>query len=147
MRLKHRSTVVLPHPDGPMNAVTSCWRIGSGHVAHRPERAVVDGQVLHVEDDRIVVVGGRGLDDRGHVDGEIDVGPVSQLSVCLGHVVYLFHSGLSSADLRKRAVTNRASSVSTRTITISVRAAPQASGSPPGWVALEKIWVERAVFC
>ena len=26
MRLKHRSTVDLPQPDGPMNAVTSCWR-------------------------------------------------------------------------------------------------------------------------
>ena len=24
MRLKHRSTVVLPQPDGPMNAVISC---------------------------------------------------------------------------------------------------------------------------
>ena len=28
MRLKQRSTVVLPQPDGPMNAVTSCLRIG-----------------------------------------------------------------------------------------------------------------------
>ena len=27
MRLKQRSTVVLPQPDGPMNAVISCWRI------------------------------------------------------------------------------------------------------------------------
>ena len=26
MRLKQRSIVVLPQPDGPMNAVTSCWR-------------------------------------------------------------------------------------------------------------------------
>ena len=27
MRLKHRSTVVLPQPDGPMNAVISCLLI------------------------------------------------------------------------------------------------------------------------
>jgi hypothetical protein len=27
IRLKHRSTVDLPHPDGPMKAVISCWRI------------------------------------------------------------------------------------------------------------------------
>ena len=25
MRLKQRSTVVLPQPDGPMKAVISCW--------------------------------------------------------------------------------------------------------------------------
>ena len=27
MRLKQRSTVVLPQPDGPMKAVISCWRM------------------------------------------------------------------------------------------------------------------------
>ena len=42
--------------------------------------------------------------------------------------------------------TNRASIVSTSTMAINVSAAPQASGSPPGWVALEKIWVDSAVF-
>ncbi len=26
MRLKQRSTVVLPQPEGPMKAVISCWR-------------------------------------------------------------------------------------------------------------------------
>ena len=29
MRFRHRSTVVLPHPDGPISAVISCLRIGS----------------------------------------------------------------------------------------------------------------------
>ena len=51
IRLKQRSTVVLPQPDGPMNAVISCWRIDQGDVAHRPEVAVEDRQVADVEDD------------------------------------------------------------------------------------------------
>ena len=38
MRLKQRSTVVLPQPDGPMNAVISCWRIVQVDVAHGAER-------------------------------------------------------------------------------------------------------------
>ncbi len=40
MRLKQRSTVVLPHPDGPMNAVISFLWIVEVDVAHGPERAV-----------------------------------------------------------------------------------------------------------
>ena len=51
MRLKQRSTVVLPQPDGPMNAVISCWLIVDVHVAHGPEGAVVDVEVGDVEHD------------------------------------------------------------------------------------------------
>ena len=41
IRLKQRSTVVLPQPDGPMNAVISCCRTSSVDLAHGAERAVV----------------------------------------------------------------------------------------------------------
>ena len=50
MRLKQRSTVVLPQPDGPMNAVISFLRIAHVDVADRPERAVVDVEIVDVED-------------------------------------------------------------------------------------------------
>ena len=49
IRLKQRSTVLLPQPDGPMNAVISCGRIFSVHLAHSLESAVVDGEVVDIE--------------------------------------------------------------------------------------------------
>ena len=49
MRLKQRSSVVLPQPDGPMKAVISCLATLEPHVAHGPEVAVVHGQVLDLE--------------------------------------------------------------------------------------------------
>ena len=55
IRLKHRSTVVLPQPDGPMKAVISVAPHVQLDVAHGPERPVVDGQVLHLEDRGTVV--------------------------------------------------------------------------------------------
>ena len=57
MRLKQRSTVVLPQPDGPMKAVISWRRTGAFDVAHGPEVAVVDVEVLDVEHDLGVALG------------------------------------------------------------------------------------------
>ena len=49
MRLKQRSTVVLPQPDGPMSAVMWLVGIGKRHVADGPEIAVVDVEVAYIE--------------------------------------------------------------------------------------------------
>ena len=51
MRLKQRSTVVLPQPEGPMNAVISLLVDVDVDVADGPEVAVVDVEVLDVEHD------------------------------------------------------------------------------------------------
>ena len=106
IRLKQRSTVVLPQPDGPMNAVISCWRIVEVDVAHGPERAVVDREVLDVEHDRrgrppvptigrpsSAVVGRR---DRSSVDGVVVVG-VGVWSAVIG-ASSVGHRGHSTAS-------------------------------------------------
>ncbi len=59
MRLKQRSTVDLPQPDGPMNAVISLRRIVEVHVAHGAEPAVVDGEVVDLEHDLALALGER----------------------------------------------------------------------------------------
>ena len=54
MRLKLRSSVLLPHPDGPMIAVILFFGTWSADVAHRPERAVEARQLVELEDDLVV---------------------------------------------------------------------------------------------
>ena len=51
MRFSVRSTVVLPHPDGPMNARDLVLVDGQRDVRDGPEGAVVDRDVLRVEDE------------------------------------------------------------------------------------------------
>ena len=46
IRFKHRSTVDLPHPDGPISAVISCSAMDEIDVADGPELAVEDRHVL-----------------------------------------------------------------------------------------------------
>ena len=50
MRLRQRSTVLLPQPDGPMNAVIVFFLIGICGVANRLEGAVVELVDLAVDD-------------------------------------------------------------------------------------------------
>ena len=45
MRLMARSTVVLPHPEGPTRAVTRCGHQGEGDPPHGVGGAEVDGHV------------------------------------------------------------------------------------------------------
>ena len=50
MRLNERRIVLLPQPDGPMNAVTSRSRTCERDVAHGGHAVVAHGQPAHVED-------------------------------------------------------------------------------------------------
>src|SRR5579862_9187863 len=59
IRFSVRSTVVLPHPDGPMNAVMSfSWMVRD--IRYGPERPVVARDVPRVEDRRTRRIGGCG---------------------------------------------------------------------------------------
>ena len=60
IRLRQRSTVVLPQPDGPMNAVISFFAEHEVHVANGTERAVVDLEVAQFEHGRLRSVHRRG---------------------------------------------------------------------------------------
>ena len=51
IRLKQRSTVVLPQPDGPMNAVISCRRTCRFTSRTARNASVVDAEVTYVEHD------------------------------------------------------------------------------------------------
>ena len=51
MRLKQRSRVDLPQPDGPMNAVMRFFGMSMVDVADGPEVAVVGVEVRDLEDD------------------------------------------------------------------------------------------------
>ena len=59
MRLMARSTVVLPHPEGPTSAVTRLATKGKRHPAHGMDRAEVDGDVGQGH-------GGRGVVEQVH---------------------------------------------------------------------------------
>src|SRR5581483_4974677 len=97
-------------------------------VAHGTVVAVEHGEAADVEHEQL---GGRG-EDRGRrpcrSDGEIrwcgDRGFEHRISLSVGH------DGASA----KLDVMSRAATVQRTTSVISVSAAPQASGSPPGWV-------------
>ena len=64
IRLRQRRTVVLPHPDGPMNEVISFLRMLHRDLAHGAERAVVHLEVVELEHRgrRGVRLLGRGID-------------------------------------------------------------------------------------
>ncbi len=50
MRLKQRMSVLLPHPDGPMNAVIRVLVHVERHVLERGLRVVGDAEARHRED-------------------------------------------------------------------------------------------------
>ena len=76
MRLRQRSTVLLPQPDGPMKAVILFFSTGMSAVADRKELAVVELVDLAVDGRRrgrggaplaaAPAVGGLGRFDAGH---------------------------------------------------------------------------------
>ena len=51
MRFRQRMNVLLPHPDGPMNAVTAFLWMSERRLTKRKRAAVPDGELLDVEDD------------------------------------------------------------------------------------------------
>ena len=126
MRLKQRSTVVLPQPDGPMKAVISCWRISKRDVAHGPEVAVVDVEVLDVEDDRST-----GVLRRIDVvfDFEFDV----YLVTVVGAGVWERHQAVLFFSKRLRSRMAAALAMSTMTSSTTMAAAARARKSGSGW--------------
>ena len=155
MRLRHRSTVVLPQPDGPMNAVISLAAMSrsTSRTAVCPlyftsrSRSSKTSSPLALG----LLVGGaassgastsadRGVDVGRHVDdvsGEVDE---------RGHGSVL--GGHAACRRAKKAVTSRARIVKMNTIAISVSAAPHARSCAAGNgdVALLKICTDSAVF-
>ena len=156
MRLRQRSTVVLPQPDGPMNAVISWRRDLEVDVARpRGDAAVAGprGSASSKTSSRGFSAGSsarRPRDVRRY--RSLDVGRPCQHLVddSGGGLLSLMTTPMSRRSLAvsRRVLTRRATAVKMKTIRISVSAAPQARSRAAGngCVALRKICAESVVF-
>ncbi len=132
MRLRQRNTVVLPHPDGPMNAVISLAAMSRStsrtavcplYCTSRSRSSKTSSRSRSGSS-----VGRRGVGDVDSGGGCVDVGRhVDDVSGGFderGHGSVL--GGHAACRREKNAVTSRARMVKMNTITMSVSAAPQA---------------------
>ncbi len=140
MRFSTRSTVVLPHPDGPMKAVISLAATSrsTSRTAVCPLYFTSRSRISKTSS-RASSGGSGGSTSSGAVTCGIGASTpvVTAVTLAVGSAVMVMDAssvvtGAQAACRReKKAVTNRASMVKMNTIRINVSAAPQARSCAP----------------